>query len=264
MKNQPYERYPETYIRLLQWIRDYAQTHRENRLPSEEKLAGYLGVSRVKIRDVLAQLEAAGYVTRKRGVGTLINRFVLAETARLDIDSIYVDIVASYGYRPHTTLQKLQLLTQPPEPVLQKLQLQPDDGVYLFEKIIYADQQPVIVVDDYIPAQLYDSGNWDLTLMDTDFYIFLQSMCDELLQTVTVHMDACTAQGKLSKAMGVEPGTALLKLDSLFYTQSSEPVLYSMEYYNTKLIPFSFQKRILSGKFKRDDPPKALEIPPKG
>ena len=37
-----------------------------------------------------------------------------------------------------------------------------------------------------------------------------------------------------------------------------------MEYYNTKLIPFSFQKRILSGKFKRDDPPKALEIPPKG
>ena len=255
MKQQPYERYPETYIRLLQWIRDYAQVHTGNRLPSEENLAHQLGVSRVKIRDVLAQLEAAGYITRKRGVGTMINRFVLAEAARLDIDSIYVDIVASYGYRPRSTLFQMKRLSQPPEPVLEKLQLQPDDGLYLFEKIIYADDRPVIVVDDYIPAQLYDSTNWDLMLMDTDFYIFLQSMCDELLQTVTVHMDACNAGQKLAKAMGVTEGSALLKLDSVFYTQASEAIAYSVEYYNTKLIPFSFQKRILSGKFKRDDPP---------
>lgn len=258
MKNQPYERYPETYIRLLQWIREFAKTHDGDRLPSEVNIAQQLGVSRVKIRDVLAQLEAAGYITRKRGVGTLINRYVLAESARLDIDSVYVDIVASYGYRPHSTLRNMKLLHRTPEHVLKKLQLSLSDDVYLFEKIVYADRQPVIVVDDYIPAQLYDSANCDLTLMDTDFYIFLQSMCDELLQTVTVHMDACTAQGKLASAMQVDEGYALVKLDSVFYTQASEAILYSEEYYNTKLIPFSFQKRILSGKFKRNQPPKTF------
>ena len=255
VNKQPYERYPETYIRLLQWIRDYAKTHEGDRLPPEEAIAKTLGVSRVKIRDVLAQLEAAGYITRKRGVGTLINRYVLAEAARLDVDSVYMDIVSAYGYRPHSATRKIKLLSEPPEQILRMLQMPPGAEVYLFEKVIYADRQPVIVVDDYLPAALYDQANCDLTMMDTDFYLFLQSMCDELLQTVTVHMDACCADEKLARTMQVEPGTALLKLDSVFYTQASEPILFSVEYYNAKLIPFSFQKRILSGKFKRDDPP---------
>lgn len=259
MNKQPYERYPETYIRLLQWIRDYAQTHDGDRLPPEETIAQTLGVSRVKIRDVLAQLEAAGYITRKRGVGTLLNRYVLAEAARLDVDSVYVDIVAAYGYRPHSATRKVKLLSDPPEQVLQHLQLPAGAEVYVFEKVIYANQQPVIVVDDYLPAGLYDRSNYDLTMMDTDFYLFLQSMCDELLQTVTVHMDACCADEKLAHTMQVDTGTALLNLHSVFYTQASEPILYSVEYYNTKLIPFSFQKRILSGKFKRDDPPAFME-----
>jgi len=259
MNKQPYERYPETYIRLLQWIRDYARTHDGDRLPPEETIARTLGVSRVKIRDVLAQLEAAGYITRKRGVGTLLNRYVLAEAARLDIDSVYVDIVAACGYRPHSATRKIKLLSEPPAQVLQKLRLSPGAEVYLFEKVIYADDQPVILVDDYLPADLYDRANCDLTMMDTDFYLFLQSMCDELLQTVTIHMDACIAADKLARTMQVAEGSALLKLNSVFYTQASEPILYSVEYYNTRLIPFSFQKRILSGKFKRNDPPSFME-----
>lgn len=259
MNKQPYERYPETYINLLQWIRSYARTHDGDRLPPEETIAKILGVSRVKIRDVLAQLEAAGYITRKRGVGTLINRYVLAEAARLDIDSVYMDIVASYGYRPRSTTRKIQLLQDPPEQVLQKLNLQGQEDVYLFEKVIYADQHPVIVVDDYLPASLYARADCDLTLMDTNFYFFLQSMCDELLQTVTVHMDACNASDRLAKTMQVAEGTAVLKLDSVFYTQTSEPILYSIEYYDTKTIPFSFQKRILSGKYKRNNPPSFME-----
>ena len=191
MRAQPYERYPATCVRLLKWIRAFAETNTSDRLPSEENIAGQLGVSRVKIRDVLSQLEAAGYVTRKRGVGTLINRYVLAEAARLDIDSTYVDIVASCGYTPRATLRKLKLLS-PASPILaEKLRIDPADGVYLFEKVVYADERPVIVVEDYIPAPLYDQSNCDLALMDTNIYFFLQSMCDELLQTATVHLDAC-------------------------------------------------------------------------
>lgn len=170
MRAQPYERYPATCVRLLKWIRAFAETNTSDRLPSEENIAGQLGVSRVKIRDVLSQLEAAGYVTRKRGVGTLINRYVLAEAARLDIDSTYVDIVASCGYTPRATLRKLKLLS-PASPILaEKLRIDPADGVYLFEKVVYADERPVIVVEDYIPAPLYDQSNCDLALMDTNIY----------------------------------------------------------------------------------------------
>ena len=83
MKKQSYEQYPETYLKLLHLIRTFAAESDSDRLPSEENMAAQLGVSRVKVRDELSKLEAAGYVTRKRGVGTLVNRYVLQEAARL-------------------------------------------------------------------------------------------------------------------------------------------------------------------------------------
>ena len=110
-------------------------------------------------------------------------------------------------------------------------------------------------MEDYIPAPLYDQSNCDLALMDTNIYFFLKSMCDELLQTATVHLDACLPTGYLAQSMDVPRVSPLVTLRSLFYTQSSTPILYSEEYYNTKLIPFSFQKRILTGKFNREQPP---------
>ncbi|MDE7220590.1 MAG: ASKHA domain-containing protein [Oscillospiraceae bacterium] len=258
MKNQPYDLYPETYIRLLEWIRAYAKEHTGNRLPSEAELASRFGVSRVKMRDVLSQLEGAGYITRKRGVGTLINRYVLDEPARLDIDSVYMDIVANCGFQPRSTLYQLRTLSDPPTEVAEKLALKPGESTYQIEIVVYADGQPVILVVDYIPARYYDRTNSSLSLVDMNIFLFLQGMCDDLLETLIVHMDACVAEGRLAEIMTVDEGYPLLKLDSVCYTQASDPVLYSVEHYNTKLIPFSFQKRVLSAKFKRTLPPEIL------
>ena len=73
MKKQNYEMYPETYVRLLALIQEFAARNQGNRLPSEEQMAVQLGVSRVKIRDVLSQLEAAGRTGRHRdSVGSVL------------------------------------------------------------------------------------------------------------------------------------------------------------------------------------------------
>lgn len=255
MKQTQFEMYPETYIKLFALIQKMAATDGTDRLPSEDALAAQLGVSRVKIRDVLAELESAGYVTRKRGVGTRINRYILAEKGRLDIDSIYVEIVASYGFKPRSTLRNIRFLRDPDHAIAQRLKLKPGEMVYLFEKQIYADETPIIIVEDYIPAKYYDSADSDLSLMDTNIFFFLQNLCDELLETLMVHMDACVAEGELAKAMEVPVGFPLMKLDSVCYNQASNPMMYSVEYYNTKILPFSFQKRVLSGKFNRQIPP---------
>ena len=46
------------------------------RLPRESVLAESLGISRTQLRDILASLEREGFITRRHGVGTIINRHV--------------------------------------------------------------------------------------------------------------------------------------------------------------------------------------------
>ena len=45
-----------------------------DRLPRESILAEKLGISRTQLRDILASLEREGFITRRHGVGTIINR----------------------------------------------------------------------------------------------------------------------------------------------------------------------------------------------
>ena len=65
----------DTYPRLLALIREYART--TDRLPPEDVLAQKMGISRVKLRDMLATMQANGFISRKKGIGTLINKNML-------------------------------------------------------------------------------------------------------------------------------------------------------------------------------------------
>ena len=56
------------------------------RLPRESVLAEILGISRTQLRDILASLEREGFITRRHGVGTIINRHVLDAQTRIDIE----------------------------------------------------------------------------------------------------------------------------------------------------------------------------------
>ena len=71
-----------------------------DKLPRETLLSEKLGISRTQLRDVLGALEQEGYVTRRLGVGTLINRHVLSVKSRMDIEAEILDIIRNNGYEP--------------------------------------------------------------------------------------------------------------------------------------------------------------------
>ena len=77
---------------LLSAMRNGEYAHSE-RLPRESALAVTLGISRTQLRDVLASLEREGFITRRHGVGTIINRHVLDVQTRMDIEVEFLDII---------------------------------------------------------------------------------------------------------------------------------------------------------------------------
>ena len=70
------------------------------RLPRESLLAEKLGISRTQLRDILASLEREGFITRRHGVGTIINRHVLNVRTRMDIEVEFLDMIRQSGYQP--------------------------------------------------------------------------------------------------------------------------------------------------------------------
>ena len=71
-----------------------------DRLPRELELAKQFNVSRNHLREVLAQLEREGFVTRIHGVGTIINHHVMQVKNRMDIEVEFLDIIRQNGYQP--------------------------------------------------------------------------------------------------------------------------------------------------------------------
>jgi len=69
------------------------------RLPRESVLAEKLGISRTQLRDVLASLEREGFITRRHGVGTIINRHVLNAHTRMDIEVEFLDMIRQSGHQ---------------------------------------------------------------------------------------------------------------------------------------------------------------------
>lgn len=237
----------DIYISLLNLIREYAKTN--DRLPPEDILAAQLGVSRVKLRDVLAELQSNGYISRKKGVGTLINKYMLCETARLDTNVFLEELIADSGRRPTTLLQKVKQLPFLPEPARTKLGAAPDEEAYLVEKTVFADEIPMIFVSDYIPSKYFNDKDIDIRLLASSTFSFVDNCSDEQLDNLIVHLEAVSADAHVAAYLKLPQGTPLLRLTSVCYSQRLIPIVYSIEHYNSSLIPLAFQKRVIRSKY---------------
>lgn len=71
----------------------------ERRLPSEEELSATLGMSRATIREALSILCREGIVSRRHGIGNLINRSALETTMRFDLEQGLRHMLAHAGYK---------------------------------------------------------------------------------------------------------------------------------------------------------------------
>lgn len=232
----------DTYPRLLALIREYAKT--TDRLPPEDVLAQKMGISRVKLRDMLATMQANGFISRKKGIGTLINKNMLAETARLDMDTVYEEMISESGYEPSMLVQRIKLISDYPQEIREKLELAGDEKAYLIEKTAFADDIPAIFTIDYIPARYYNEEELDIRMIAQCTFFFVQKYCDELLDNLIVHAEAIAADTLIADRLHLPLGAPVLKLNSVCYSQKLKPIMYSVEYYNTNMLPLSFLKRI--------------------
>ena len=189
-------------------------------LPGEEALAKMFGVSRVTIRRALADLDAAGLIERKHGLGTFVRKKPDARDSSpikalmsqvTQAGKLAVDVVAfEYGF--------------PPEDVHKLLKLAPGDDVQRVVRVRRNKAGPIMHLTTYVPGAIGRT----YTQKDLERIPLYQLLAraGKTYAKAQEAVGACLADPIVAPLLKVSVGAPLLFVQRLLSTDNDEPVEY--------------------------------------
>jgi len=199
------------------------------RLPRESVLAELLGISRTQLRDILASLEREGFITRRHGVGTIINRHVLNANCRMDIEVEFLDMIRQSGHVPAVaSVQVREGLAD--EKIAAQLQISVGTPVIRVSRLCTADGKPAIYCEDIIEKALAKTNYTEEDLHQPIFH-FLRKFCNILPYLDLTDLRPVVADETLAGIFQIPVGSPLLNMEEVNYDIDGNPVFCCNEYF---------------------------------
>ncbi len=211
------------------------QYKNEKKLPPEADLALKYGVSRTLIRDCLSVLDREGVITRKHGVGSIINHYVLDAKNRFDLVQEFIEMVQNVGLKPEVAYSKAEKIDSD-EDIAKRLQIECGEPVFQVEKIITANGKPVIDCLDYVAFKHVKSEDNDYIKLEESIFEFLEKYYQENIYMSLSDVYAYAADHRIAKIFQIAEGTPLLHLREVGYNLYGQPQLYGKVYYMNEIL----------------------------
>lgn len=203
------------------------------RLDNEIALAGSLGLSRPTMRRAIQYLVERGLLVRKRGVGTqVVHRAVRRP---IELTSLYDDL-ATEGRSPRTEVLLLEEIPAS-DAVAHVLGVPEGTPVLAVERIRYADDEPLALLRNYLPARLVtltEDG-----LRDTGLYRMMRAagIRPHVASQAVGARAATTSEARL---LAESRGAPLLTMRRTAYDETGVAVEYGDHVYRASLYSFEF------------------------
>lgn len=200
-----------------------------DRLPRESVLSELLGISRTQLRDILASLEREGFISRRHGVGTIINRHVLNVPARMDIEMEFMDMIRESGYTPDVAFARAE---EGVASVQEAAALQIPEGtpVLRFIRLCTADGRPAIYCADVVERSRVRDGYTEEDLRQPIFS-FLQEFASLYSYLDLTDLKPVVANEQLAEIFQVPAGSPLLNMSEVDFDIEGQRIFYSNEYF---------------------------------
>ena len=217
------------------------QLKRNDQLPSEASIAKELGVSRNTLREAYISLENEGIIVRRHGIGTFVANSPFIQDTHNEY-SHFSQIIQKVGYSPN--FQTLSMDVEPAsQDVSEVFKTDASEEIRCIKRIVLADQQPVIYVDDYIaPGVNAVIQNWDE--FDGNMVDFLTNALETPLHQIQSFIRAATLTERISKYLGLPAGSPVLSVRSTIFTNDNQPVTYSKLIFNSDIIELNIVRLI--------------------
>jgi GntR family transcriptional regulator len=207
-------------------------------LPSEQRLASELGVSRSTVREALRSLEEDGVVTRQRGIGTWVNKHVVRSISLSKAVDFY-DLIREAGYEPEIASTEVRQSAPPPE-IADRLGLgetQPAQ-VHVVDRLLLGSGQPMIQVTENIPV-----AEVVLPFEAVDFpdsvFTFSDTFCRSPIDHTVVEIVPIVASTEITRQLPLKRGEPLLRLVETHYSAEGRPFIISFIHVVHRLLHFT-------------------------
>ena len=213
----------------------------DGRLPSEDRLADQLAVSRTTLRRALQSLEQLGFVERRPGRGTRLRRYVRPDMLALHGLVPFPVLLRELGHVVASSVEWRQL-REPPCDLRACLNRTVDGPVYEARHLLRADGVPAIAMTERFPADVLAREPTDEDFAQGSI-LHMSSRCfrDKIDHAVTTIVPS---HGRAAdNPLALEVGAPCLVLDEVFYSAEEIPLATSLVSVNPKFVLFSVFRR---------------------
>jgi GntR family transcriptional regulator len=194
------------------------------RLPSEDELGRMLNVSRTTIRTALQGLERDGIITRRRAIGTRINRHVGPRTLALQRLVGFDWLLKEKGHKVKVDLSWER--GDAPADLGEIFGLPAGAECLIMQKLYFADGDPAIYVRDVVPvSQLKVEPEGDLP---PSLFEFSQRYLRRPIDHAVVELAPMVKRDADTTKLEVAVGEPFMRLYERHHTSDGEPTAFSV------------------------------------
>lgn len=191
--------------------------------PSEPELADLLGVSRLTIRRSLGDLERAGLIVRRHGVGTFVAQ--VSSTQIIPSSLSFTKNMEMVGLEASSRVLSIGEVGSPVR-VAAHLGLSGGDPVILLERLRYADGQPVALEATYLERSVVPEIDAE-AVTDGSLYEYLASQHGIDLVAMDQTMEPILLSPVEAELLDSNPGAPAILSEIVGYSQDGTPIEYT-------------------------------------
>lgn len=210
------------------------------RLPNEIDLAKQLGVSRNTLRQAINRLVFEGLLTRKKGVGTVVEKTSISSKAKNWLS--FSQEMKALGITP-TNYELYVSWEKPPSDVSVFFDLDENKKILKLDRLRGNPEYPFVFFRSYFNPRMGLTGNEDFS---QPLYDILEKECNSIAKTSKEEISALAADKFLAEKLGIKIGDPILKRKRFVYDPGGHALEWNVGYYRADSFIYTLEfERIL-------------------
>jgi len=208
-----------------------------SRMPSENELGATFSVSRITVRQALGDLQKEGLIFKIHGKGT----FVAKPKTFQNVTTLkgLAESLSQMGYEVINQLRSFKFV-RANAVVSSRLQLKEGSKVAEIKRLRLVNREPVSFEITYLPQHLGEQLE-KADLVTRDIFLILENDCGIALGHADLAIDAVLAESELTKALKVEEGSPIMRIERLTHSAEGTPLDFEYLYYRGDAFQYRFR-----------------------